>query len=206
MTAVLHPVELLLPGTIQSAKASEEYHVPHRPAPVRGDVRRCISADITCEQRMWSLCVVSSGLIFALLLAYSARQRGVPLEIQREAFRAILIAGVFLLAYLHLHYRRQRRFVENAPVALANVIVEHVTPDEYDFTPSNKPRLALYYTPSPPADSEEEYSMVDGPCPPPIWADLDGFAVPPDRELHPGDLVAILYDPAHPAHIRIAYV
>ncbi len=206
MTAVLHSIELLLPGTIQSQKVSDDYHVPHRPAPVTGDVRQRLVSAINCEQRTWSLAVISAGLVFGLIFAYSAAERGIASDIQREALRSVLFAGVFLLGYLHLHYRRQRRFVMNAPAAMANVVLERVTPDEYDFRPSDDPRLAIYYTPSPPAGSEEEYSMVDGPCAPLTWADLEGFTESISRELRPGDLVAILYDPANPTHIRLVDV
>jgi hypothetical protein len=203
MTAVLRSVELFIPGTIQSTEHSHGFHVLRTAPQVTDAVRRRIAAEITSQQKTWSMLIVAGSFIFGVLMAYSARQHGIEVEIRREGLRPILIATAVLLGYLHLYFTRQRLFVMTAPATFAEVVEERGNPDEYDRRPSITPRLAICYTPLPPGESDSEFSMLDGPCAPPAWADLEGFAEHVEPALHPGDQVAVLYDPIDPAHVRI---
>jgi hypothetical protein len=201
MTAVLHTIELFLPGVVTPTSCGE-FRVQRGAVQVTDAVRRRIVASVTCNQRLWSLAVVSGGLMFALLTAYSARQHGLDVETQREALRPVLIAVVLLLTYLHLAFSRQRRFVLQAPVATAEVVEGRVARDDEADARSRNTHLALRYTPMP-ADPTEECSMLDGPCAPPEWAELVGFCEGSDSGLHAGDRVSILYDPGHPIHVCV---
>jgi hypothetical protein len=201
MTAVLHPIELFLPGVVKPTSHGE-FRVQRAAVQVTDDVRRRMAAAVTCEQRLWSLAVISAGLLFGLLTAYSARQHGLDAETQREALRPVLIAGILLLTYLHLAFSRQRQFVLRAPVATAEVVEERMVRVREADALSFNPHLALCYTPMP-ADPTEECAMLDGPSAPPEWAELDGYTEGLDSGLHTGDLVSILYDPGHPTHVRV---
>lgn len=200
MTAVLHSVELFLPGTIQSTEHAQGFHVLRSAPQVTDAVRRRVAEEIKSQESMWSMTIVAAGVLFALTMAYSAWQRGIEVEIRREGLRSVLIAVLALVVYLHIHFARQYRFVMKAPATFAEVVEERGIPDEYDRRPTITPRLAICYTPIPAEAASGEFSMLDGPCAPPVWADLDGISGP---ELHPGDQVAVLYDPADPAHVRI---
>jgi hypothetical protein len=200
MTAVLHTIELFIPGTVSPSRSSKEYRISPAPAPVTMAARRLIVNVITNEQMLWSLLVVAVGLVYGLMVIFSARQRGLAEELQRESLRPVLIAGSFLLAYLHLRFGRQRRFVMTAPVAVAEVVETAASSVDEEAAPFTY--LALRYTPLPPAGSAEQYTMLDGPCLPIGWAELDGFSANFERTVRAGDRVSLLYDVEDPAHVR----
>lgn len=196
MTAVLHAIELFIPGTPASHLHATELHIPIRPVAVTAEVRRRLVKKISADQRLWSLLIVSAGLIFGLMMSYSATQRGLSEDIRREALRPILIAVVLLVGYLHFDFGKQRRFAMSAPAAVAQVV------EEPSASEGMLPRLALRYTPLP-LDPNEHYTMLDGPCAPPEWADMEGAVTEVEGKIRGGDLVSILYDPKDLTHVRL---
>ena len=196
MTAVLHTIELFIPATPASYLHTTEFHLPIKPVAVTPALRRHLVKSINADQRLWSLLIVAAGLIFGLMMSYSATQRGLGDDIRREALRPVLIAVVLLLGYLHWEFSRQRRFAINSPATVACVV------EEQSSREGALPRLALLYTPLP-LDPKGNYTMLDGPCAPPEWAHMEGTVNAVEGNLRAGDRVSILYDPKDLTHVRL---
>ncbi len=164
-------------------------------------VRHRMAAELTYEQVMWSVLILSTCLMFALIVLFIFAERDLPGSMQRESVRPVFLALMFALLFLHIHYRRQRRFVMTAPVTAA-LVVREKDPLRFDEATSLAvPRVLLRYFARPVEEgSDELHHSADAHT---LWAELDGFSARFERTVHAGDYVSLLYDPTDPEHVRV---
>lgn len=205
MTAVAPKIEPPAhpPGPIRAPRFADSFREHLRPAQVNRAVRHRMAHQLMHEQWMWSVLIVSTCMMFALLVLVVFQQRELAWGIQLEALRPVSIACVLALLVVHIHYRRSREFVRSAPVAAALVIREK---DPWHFDEASSlavPRLLLRYLPRPAEEDPVPDELHRSTGAHTLWAELDGFSARFERTVHAGDLVSILYDPTDPEHVRV---
>jgi hypothetical protein len=203
MAAATHKIEsqAVGDGTVQDPHFFEAFHIHLKPDQVTTIVRRHMVRELYYEQNMWSALVVSTCVMFACTVIFVFAERGLVGEMQWGALRPALIAAVVALLFLHMYFRRERKFVNTAPATSAVVIRERVPLNYHDQSSFGVPRLLLRYLPR----------VGDSFCPAvqhaaaerTLWAALDGFSSSFERAVHAGDLVSILFEPGDPEHVRV---
>ncbi len=191
------------PGTSQDAFQDDLFRSHLMPQQVTSAVRHRMAQELTYEQVTWSALIASTCLVFGMLVVFIFGEGELGLAMQRESLRPVVLAGLFALLFIHIHYRRQRQFVLRAPVTVA-LVVRAKEPLHFDEASSLAvPRLLLRYLPRP---GEEEPVLTDlhhSPDAHTLWAELDGFSARFERTVHAGDYVSVLYDLTDPEHVRV---
>ncbi len=174
-----------------------------RPRQVTCAVRHKMARELTYEQVMWTLFVLGTCVMFALTTAFVFFERSMPSQMQRDALRPVVLAAVFAVVFLHIHYSRQRSFVTKAPATTALVVREKEPLHFDEATSLAVPQLLLRYLARPgeePIELDELHHASDAHT---LWAKLDGFSARFERTVRAGDYVSILFDPTDPQHVRV---
>ena len=133
-------------------------------------------------------------IVFMVMLGYRWQQ-GQALG-EWQAVSPVLVTSAAAVIGIHIWFMRERRFLWKAPATDA-VVKEMET--SYNLTHTH--RLILKYKPLPKnpkgitVNGGEQSHLVTVA----IESDLKGF----HDDLHEGDSVAIIYDPARPDHVRV---
>ena len=136
-------------------------------------------------------CVIVPTICVALMVSLGYRWHGEPPYTEWQSIYPILLTAVVLLFGVHGWFYRERRYLHRGPVAVATVKAIETS---YDLTHAH--RLVIKYKPDPTGAGLGREAQVVTVA---IESDLKGF----NDELHEGDALSIVYDPARPDHVRI---
>lgn len=110
----------------------------------------------------------------------------------------VLTLGIWAELVCYFVYERRKLFVLHYPATPALIVREtgredHVV-NERRALVRYLPKLGEHFDVNLLANADEAYET---------WASLDGLSDEFEKNLHVGDLISILYDPAKPSHIHI---
>lgn len=167
-----------------------------RPEEVTLDIRRRLARKVYRREFFALAAVFLPCAVFTLVVFFVYRSYGEPAGTEWRLMSPILVTVAAILVVIHLWSLRERRFVENAPPAAAEVKDIETS---YDLTHTH--RLILKYRPM---QNRPKAPLLRGGNTSQLVvvaleSDLPGF----NTELHCGDAVSILYDPAEPDHVCV---
>ena len=167
-----------------------------RPEEVDLNTRRRLARKIYHRESFALLAVFFPCLVLTVVVLLLNRSTNEPSENVWLLMSPIIITTVAILIAIHVWGLRERRFVESAVSAAAEVKEIETS---YDLTHTH--RLILKYRPMQHqpkgtrlGGANTSQLVVVG-----LESDLSGFTV----GLHCGDSVSILYDPARPDHVCV---
>lgn len=167
-----------------------------RPEEITQETRHRLVRDSYVRELFALSCVFVPAVCIALMVSLGYRWHGEPAYDEWRLISPILVTTLVVLVGTHIWFHRERRFLERAPVAPAEVKQIETS---YDLTHTH--RLIIKYKPLPKdpkgatLNGFEDAQLVTVA----IESDLDGF----NNDLHEGDAVSIIYDPARPDHVRV---
>lgn len=170
------------------------------PEQVDYSIRRRMARELVHEQFAWSLLLAVTGFAFAVSMLFIFRTAGVPHDMGRDGVETVVLGTVGFLLFLEFHYRSQRKFVMSAPAATAVVVREKEPPHFDSETSLAVPRLFIRYVPGVLSDPEALHAHKGERT---AWVELDGFSGRFERNVRPGDLITVLYDPEDRQHVRV---
>lgn len=168
-----------------------------RPEEVTPEVRQHMVRDSYVSELLSLAAVVVAGIVLALGFSLIYRWHGESPGAELPSIYPLLAICAVVLIAVHLWYRRDRQFLSSAPAAPAEV--ERLEASE-DITQSH--RLVIKFRPSR-TDQNEGAAFATQPGDVEVVAALHSDSVGFNEELHPGDKVAVIYDPRHPEHVRV---
>ena len=158
---------------------------------------RCRLAQTVYKREFFALAVVFLPcLLFTLAVVAFYRSHNEPMGSEWPLMAPIVFTVIVILLAIHFWSVRERRFVETAQPAAAEVKQIETS---YDYTHTH--RLILKYRPM---QHNRKGAMLRGDgistlVVVAIESDLPGFTT----ALKPGDSLSILYDPAEPDHVCV---
>ena len=167
-----------------------------RPEEITGKTRDRLIRESYVRELFDLACVFVPTVCIALIVSLGYRWHGEPPLSEWQPISPILVTAAVILLGIHVWFHRERRFLERAPAAAAEVKEMETT---YDLTHTH--RLVIKYKPLP---SDPKGATLNGAqnsqlVTVAIESNLSGF----NSDLHEGDAIAVLYDPAHPDHVRV---
>ncbi len=167
------------------------------PEEVTNEVRERMVRNISIDQLIWSGFI---ALIGAILAVGSAIVDSVD-KISPALYwhlGTIIAIGLWAEMICYFVFDSRKRFVRTMPATTAVVVRQRDTVDLAEGVP----RVMVRYLPrAGDVFSAERLRKTDEAIT--AWADLDGLSPEFEKNLHPGDLVSILYDPARPSKIKL---
>lgn len=167
-----------------------------RPEEITPQIRkRLVRTDMIREIRALSAVVLPAVLV-TVLVGVGYGWSGEPLGKMWPAVGPVLVTALGILFCIHLYHRRERKFLLSAPTAAAEV-----KDIESSHGLAYTHRLIVKFKPLPPdpkrvtlrdADVSQLVTVA-------IESDLPGF----HEQLHCGDSISLIYDPAHPDHVQV---
>lgn len=167
-----------------------------RPEQVTPETRRHLQHESYVNEFFAICCVIVPAVCIALMLSLGYRWHGEPTYTEWKPILPILVVAAAIVIGVLMWFQRERRFLARAPITVAEVKEIETS---YDLTHTH--RLVIKYKPLPEDAKTASVSngITDQQVTVALELDLKGFT----DELHGGDAVSILYDPAHPDHVRV---
>lgn len=167
-----------------------------RPEEVTPETRRRL-VHKTYLSELFAICsVVVPTICIALMVSLGYRWHGEPTYTEWQPISPILVTAAVILLGVLVWFARERRFLAKGQVTGAEVKEIETS---YDLTHTH--RLIIKYSPIP-KDSVRatinggDHGQVITVA---LESDLKGF----NEDLHEGDNISIIYDPARPDHVRV---
>jgi len=167
------------------------------PEEVTPELRARMSHNIGIDHLIWSgfLAVLTVIVVVGVLLVDTLEQ--VSPRLFWHTGTAITL-GIWAELICYFIYERRKLFVLHHPATTAVVVRQSGKNDLTVSTPRAwvrfLPKLGTHFDVNLLQNAEEAYEA---------WAELDGLSDEFEKNLHVGDLITILYDPARPSHIQI---
>jgi hypothetical protein len=167
-----------------------------RPEEITEETRKHLIHESYTRELFGLASVFVPTVCIALMVSLGYRWHGEPPFTEWQPISPILLTAAAILIGIHIWFRRDRRFLKRAPATAAEVKEMETS---YDLTHTH--RLIIRYKPLPKdpkgatlngAENSQIVTVA-------IESNLSGF----NSDLHEGDAIAVLYDPAHPDHVRV---
>lgn len=167
-----------------------------RPEEVTPETRRRIARASYAREFFALSCVFVPTIAICLMVSLGYRWHGEPPYAEWQPISPVLITTFAVMIGIHIWFHRERAFVKKAPIAVG--IVKQM---ETSYNLTHTHRLVLKYKPLPkdPKGARLDGGMDSQLVTVAIESELEGF----HNDLHEGDAVALLYDPAQPDHVRV---
>jgi len=167
-----------------------------RPEEITQETRRNLVRDNYLRELFALSCIFVPAVCIALMVSLAYRWHGEAAYNEWQLISPIVVTGLVVLVGTHIWFHRERTFLKRAPVAAAEVKQIETT---YNLTHTH--RLIIKYKPLPKdpkgatLNGFGEAQLVTVA----IESELAGF----NNDLHEGDAISIIYDPARPDHVQV---
>ncbi len=169
----------------------------YHPEEVNHEVRERMVHNLSIDQLIWSGFIALIGAILAVgsAIVDSVDKTSPALYWHLGTVLALALWAEMICYFV---FDSRKRFVLNMPATTAVVVRQRDTLDLAQGVPRvlvrYLPRLGEQFDPEKLRTADEAFTA---------WGDLDGLSPQFEQNLHPGDLVTILYDPGRPSHIKL---
>lgn len=159
-----------------------------RPDEVTPELREQLVADCRLSEALLQSATFIAAVAVSLVLSLVYRWHGEPTGSEWRPIAGIALLGLLAMIGTHIWFRREYFFLKAAPVIEAEVEeIEAAAPDKHllklKFEPEQRPGV----------QSHEEV----------VTAPLHSQARAFNEDLHPGDLVSVIYEPGNPEHVEV---
>lgn len=159
-----------------------------RPDEITPELREQLVADCRLSEALLQSATFIGGVAISLVLSLVYRWHGEAWGSEWKPILGIVFLAVLTMIGIRIWFRWEYHFLKDAPVATAEV-------EEIDVEPGDKHFLKLKFEPehAPGTPAHEEVITTE------VHSDAPAF----NEELHPGDLVSVIYEPTHPEHAHV---
>ncbi len=167
-----------------------------RPEEVTPEIRHRIARASYGRELFALSCVFVPTIAVCVMVSLGYRWHGEPAYAELQPISPVLITTFAVMIGIHIWFHRERKFIRKAPIAVG--IVKQM---ETSYNLTHTHRLVLKYKPLPkdPKGATLNGGLESQLVTVAIESDLQGF----HNDLHEGDAVSVLYDPAQPDHVRV---
>ena len=159
-----------------------------RPDEITPELREQLVSDCRLSEALLQCATFIGGVAISLVLSLVYRWHGEPLGSEWRPILGVVLLAVLSVIGIRVWFRWEYHFLRDAPALAAEV-------EEIDIEPGDKHLLKLKFAPQhdPGRPAHEEVVTTE------LHSDAPAF----HDELHPGDLVSVIYEPKNPEHVHV---
>jgi hypothetical protein len=159
-----------------------------RPEQISPEHRQQIIGDCRLSEALLQSATFVGAVAISLLLSLVYRWHGELSGSEWRPITLVIMLAALTMIGIRLWFRWEYHFLKDAPVVSAEV-------DEIDVTADDKHVLKLKFEPEHEPDKPGHEEIVT--------AELHSSAPAFNEQLHPGDLVSVIYEPRNPGHVHV---
>ncbi len=159
-----------------------------RPDEVTPEVRRQLVSDCRLSEVLLQSATFVGAVALALLLSLVYRWHGEAMGSEWRPIALVAVLAGLTMIGIRVWYRWETHFLKDAPVATAEV-------EEIEVVARDKHYLKLKFEPEHEVSKPSHEEVVT--------TELHTQAPAFNEELHPGDLVSVIYEPSNPEHVQV---
>jgi hypothetical protein len=159
-----------------------------RPDEITPELREQLVTDCRLSEALLQSATFIGAVVISLVLSLVYRWHGEALGSEWPPILSVVFLALLTMVGIRIWFRWESQFLKVAPVATAEV-------EEIDVALGDKHFLKLKFEPEHDASTPAHEEIVTAE----LHSDSPAF----NDELHPGDLVSVIYEPTNPEHVHV---
>ena len=159
-----------------------------RPDEITPELREQLVSDCRLTEALLQCATFIGGVAISLVLSLVYRWHGEPLGSEWRPILGVVLLALLIMIGIRVWFRWEYHFLKDSPVASAEV-------EGIDIEAGDKHFLKLKFEPEPAAGTSAHEEVVT--------AELHSVNRAFNEDLHPGDLVSVIYEPKNPEHVQV---
>jgi hypothetical protein len=159
-----------------------------RPDEITPELREQLVSDCRLSEALLQCATFIGGVAISLVLSLVYRWHGEPIGSEWRPILGVVLAAVLTMIGIRVWFRWEYHFLQDAPIATAEV-------EQIDIEPGHKHFLKLKFEPEHAAGTPAHEEVVT--------TEVHSVARAFNEDLHPGDLVSVIYEPKNPDHVHV---